>query len=64
MRGLRKIRRQQDYTLKDVARGVNSTQNTIWRIEKGIANPSWDIANRIAEFLGCTLDDLKGDTEH
>lgn len=43
-----------------LANAVNTTQNTIWRIAHGYANPSWALAERICEYLDCSLDELKG----
>ena len=53
------IRARKGIRQKQLADAVGVTANTIWRIEAGKNKPSWDLANKIAEYLGVTLDELK-----
>ena len=43
---------------KQLADAVGVTVNTISRIETGINQPSWLLANKIATYLDCSLDDV------
>jgi len=45
--------------MKTLAEATGTTGNTIWRIENGRANPSWELAIKIAKYLGCSLDVFK-----
>lgn len=55
---LRRIRQEQKLTQSDVARAVGVWQTQIANIENGRSLPSMELAVRIADFLGVTLDDL------
>lgn len=54
-----KIRKAKHITMKTLAEATGTTGNTIWRIENGRANPSWELAIKIAKYLGCSLDVFK-----
>ena len=56
--GIKVIRTRLGIRQKQLARAVGVTANTIWRIETGRNQPSWKLATKIANYLGCTLDEL------
>lgn len=58
MNEIKIIRTRHGIKQKQLAKAVGVTANTIWRIETGRNQPSWKLANRIANYLGCTLDEL------
>lgn len=51
--GLR--RREIDVTQEQLADAADLDETTIRGIEGGIANPTWDVADRIARALGWSL---------
>lgn len=56
---LRTARRLKDITQAELARRAGLDQTTISDIERGRnRNPSLDSARRIAEALGCTVDEI------
>ena len=44
--------------MKMLAEATGTRINTIWRIENGRANPSWELAIKISQVLHCTLDEI------
>ena len=59
MNPLKRIRIERDVSQKQLASAIGVRPNTIWRIEHNRANPSWEAAIKISEYLHCTLDELK-----
>lgn len=59
MNGIKVIRARKGIRQKQLAEAVGVTANTIWRIEAGKNKPSWDLAHKIAEYLGVSLDELE-----
>lgn len=52
---LRKSRGLSQYELAD---SLNVSRPHIYLLEAGKRSPSWEVANRVAEFFGVTLNDL------
>lgn len=55
---IRKIRRDLDITQKQLAETVGVEQQTVCGWERGRFEPRMSMLPRIAEALGCTIDDL------
>lgn len=62
MRGLRSMRRRAGITAADLAERMHYSRTTIYFWEQGRCWPSSQELPRIAEILGCSIDDLF--TEH
>ena len=58
MRGLRSMRRRAGITAADLAERMHYSRTTIYFWEQGRCWPSSQELPRIAEILGCTIDDL------
>ena len=58
MRGLRYMRRRAGLTAADLAERMHYSRTTIYFWEQGRCWPSSQELPRIAEILGCTIDDL------
>lgn len=58
MRGLKAMRRRAGYTVAQLAERLSVTRATIYFWEQGRCWPSSQELPRIAEILGCTIDDL------
>jgi transcriptional regulator with XRE-family HTH domain len=63
MKNLRAIRKRQGLTQKKLAELVSFKQQAIARFERGTTSPAWASAIRIADALGCSLDELAGRIE-
>lgn len=61
---VRKLRRERDMTLNDLAASSGVSRAMISKIERGEKNPTLVVAARIAEGLGVTLSQLAGVEEH
>lgn len=61
MRGLRPMRRRAGITAADLAERMHYSRTTIYFWEQGRCWPSSQELPRIAEILGCTIDDLFAD---
>lgn len=61
MRGLRHMRRRAGLTAADLAERMHYSRTTIYFWEQGRCWPSSQELPRIAEILGCTIDDLFAD---
>lgn len=61
MRGLRPMRRRAGITAEDLAERMHYSRTTIYFWEQGRCWPSSQDLPRIAEILGCTIDDLFAD---
>ena len=61
MRGLNTIRRRAGYTVAQLAERLSVTRATIYFWEAGRYWPSSQELPRIAEILGCTIDELFAD---
>lgn len=55
---LREIRKSKNIRRVDLAEAVNVTESTIGQYETGKIFPKLETANRIAIFLGVSIDDL------
>ena len=55
---LKPARKRKGMTQSALARAVGVTPNTIWQLEKGLINPSWQLACDIAKVLEVSLDEL------
>ena len=60
MKNLRAIRTAKGLSQTDLAEAVGIKQATVSRIEKGVNNPSFDVAERIAQALGVNVVELFG----
>lgn len=58
MRGLKAMRRRAGITAADLAERMHYSRTTIYFWEQGRCWPSSQELPRIAEILGCSIDDL------
>lgn len=58
MEKLKARRKALNLTQAKLAARVGTTQNTIWRIEKGRLRPSLELLKKISIELDCTIDSL------
>lgn len=58
MEKLKARRKALNLTQAKLAAKVGTTQNTIWRIEKGRLRPSLELLKKISIELNCTIDSL------
>lgn len=59
---IRKLREERGITGEELARRVNVTSSYIYQLERGKTLP-YMTAKRVAEVLGCTLEDLDPESE-
>jgi transcriptional regulator with XRE-family HTH domain len=57
-RALRKLRRERGMSVTDLAAKISMGASALSKIEGGTAALSFHMAERVAEVLDCTLDDL------
>ena len=50
--------RKKGVTQSDLARKVGVTREAVSKIVNGFRDPSLEVAKRIADYLGTTIDDL------
>jgi len=55
---LRKRRSKQGITVAEMARKLGISESFYYKIEQGIRNPTMNLAKRIADLLGSTVDEL------
>lgn len=55
---IRELRAAAGIGQADLARKIGLTPTALWKIENGKASPSLRTAKKIANALGCGLDDL------
>ena len=55
---IRKLRKNQDLTLAEMAKAVKVSEPTLCMIERGTRIPSVLLAAELAKVLGCTVDEL------
>lgn len=60
---LREARRRKDITLEQLSNDIGVTKATLSRYENDIRVPDVHTANKIAEYLGITVDYLLGHTD-
>jgi DNA-binding XRE family transcriptional regulator len=60
MKNLTSIRKAKGLSQTELAEAVGIKQATVSRIEKGVNNPSLDVAEKIAEALGVNVVELFG----
>lgn len=58
MKNLEKVRLEKGLTQEELAFRSGCSRITIWSVENGKSQPRVDIAKRIADALGVTLDQL------
>lgn len=58
MEKLKARRKALKLTQAKLAARVGTTQNTIWRVEKGKLRPSLALLKKISTELNCTIDSL------
>ncbi len=63
MKNLRAIRERQGLTQAKLAVLIRGCSANLSAYERGVADPSWKAAIRIADALGCSLDELAGRIE-
>ena len=61
MTNLRKFRKRERFTLKELADLAGVSESAIGMIETGKRNPSFEVLLRLSEALGCTVDELVRD---
>lgn len=60
--GLKRKRLECNMTQTELAEKVGVTQGAIWQWENGKADPSLENLKKMATFMGCTIDELLGET--
>lgn len=55
---IRTLRMEQHLLQEDIAHAVGSCSRTISRIERGVCNPSLEMALRIAQYLKVPVEEL------
>lgn len=58
MTAIRKIRRSQDITQEQLASGVGVSQQAVAAWERGLSSPRAELLPKLADILGCTVDEL------
>ncbi len=58
---LKSIRQSASMTLVDLADASGVPRNTIAVLEMGRSDPSWRNACKLADGLGCKVDDFRGE---
>ena len=60
LKNLRAIRKAQSMTQKELAERARVHRINISQYESGIRNPNLTTAQKLADVLGCTIEDLLG----
>ena len=60
---VRQVRQRIGISQKDLARKVGITQAFLSEVETGTKSPSLLTAAKLARALGCTIDELLGETK-
>ena len=55
---IREIRRRKKMSVTELACAAGITRMSIYRYEQGVRTPTIDVAGRIANVLGVTIDEL------
>ena len=55
---IKKFRKEKNLTQKELAEMVDVRRETIVFLEKGRYNPSLELAHRVAEALGSSIEEL------
>ena len=63
MTNLRRIRKQERLTMKDLADLSGVSESAIGMYETGKRKPSFEVLLRLSEALGCTVDELVREKE-
>lgn len=63
MLDVRQVRQRVGISQKDLARKVGITQAFLSEVETGTKSPSLLTAAKLARALGCTIDELLGETK-
>lgn len=63
MLDVRQVRQRIGISQKDLARKVGITQAFLSEVETGTKSPSLLTAAKLARALGCTIDELLGETK-
>ncbi len=58
MNKLKVMRKQRNLTVEEVAKAVGITQPALSMIENGHRNPSMNVAFKLANFFGVSIEDL------
>ncbi len=58
MNRLKDMRKSRNLTVKEVAKAIGITQPALTRIENGHRNPSMNVAFKLANFFGVSIEDL------
>ena len=61
-KNLQRQRKQRGFTQKQVEEALRLRRGTVYDFEKGRLKPGLDVALRLAELYGCSLDELAGRT--
>ena len=59
---LKKIREERGWTLEEMAEKLGSTKQVLSRYERGERTPKITMAQKFADILGITLEELTGET--
>nr|DAN31830.1 MAG TPA: Helix-turn-helix XRE-family like protein [Caudoviricetes sp.] len=63
MNKIERLRREKNLSQKELGEMLELTQSAISKIETGATLPSMETARKLANALGCTLDELFGAEE-
>lgn len=58
MIGLEKLRCSKQLSRREFAKKLGFSENTIYQYEKGKREPNLETLKKMAQFFGCTIDEL------
>ena len=60
---LKELRKEKGYTQNELGKLVNVSHQAVGSWERGTRQPSYEIASKLADLFGVTVDDLLGKTK-
>lgn len=63
MKNLRKLRQEKDLSQQQMANLMHTTQQSIYKYEKGIASPNLEMLMNMADYFETSVDYLIGNTD-
>jgi len=60
MNNIKRLREERGMSQTDLAERLGIKPPSVWKLERGLANPAYPTLDKLADIFGCTMDEVMG----
>lgn len=60
MNNIKRLREERDMSQTELAERLGIKPPSVWKLERGLANPAYPTLAKLADIFGCTMDEVMG----